>query len=362
MSGRKPEKPFSRKILPPVIGISADPRGLETNAAEINLDYLLRAPSGRAVSKIEVRVDGRLFATETGETFLKPSAKSPRSLKVPLPKRDAEVSVVAFHGDQAGEPSRIKVRYTGAPAPTAKTTLRALLVGVSAYNNKDLTLNYADNDASDLARVLKEQEGRFFRSVETTVLLDGNANEANIEAALADLAAKTGPDDYAVVFLAGRGLTEKNRFYFVPADVNVADGKLADDKTAVSETVILKALSSMRGKVLFFIDACFSAGVINVDSTGFVNAITSEENAVMIYSSSHGDEVSLEDPEWENGAFTEALMQIFADPKSYNTNGEINTDELARKLKERVRALTKNQQTPVGQSSRAITPFPVMGL
>ena len=134
--------------------------------------------------------------------------------------------------------------------------MRALLVGVSAYNNKDLTLNYADNDASDLAHVLKEQEGRFFQSVETTVLLDGNANEANIEAALADLAAKTGPDDYAVVFLAGRGLTEKNRFYFVPADVNVADGKLADDKTAVSETVILKALSSMRGKVLFFVDTC----------------------------------------------------------------------------------------------------------
>jgi Caspase domain/WD domain, G-beta repeat len=361
-SGRSAEKPFSRKILPPVISINADPRGLETDAAELDVDYLLRAPSGREVSKIEVRVDGRLFATETVQGLLKPSTKSARSLKVPLPKRDAEVSVVAFHGDQAGEPSRIEVRYTGAPAPTAKTTLRALLVGVSEYNNKDLTLNYADNDASDLARVLKEQEGRFFKSVETTVLLDGNASEANIQAALADLAAKTGPDDYAVVFLAGHGLTEKNRFYFVPADANVADGKLADVETAVAETTILKALSNMRGKVLFFVDACFSAGVIKVDSTGFVNAITSEENAVMMYSSSQGDEVSFEDPKWENGAFTEALMQIFADPKSYNANGEINTDDLARKLKERVRALTGDKQNPVGQSSRAISPFPVMGL
>lgn len=361
-SGRKAEKPFSRKILPPVIGISADPRGLETDAAEVDIDYLLRAPSGRKVSKIEVRVDGRLFATETAEELVNPSAKTSRSLKVPLPKRDAEVSVVAFHDDQAGEPARIKVRYTGAPAPTAKTTLRALLVGVSAYNNKDLTLNYADNDASDLARVLKEQEGRFFQKVETTVLLDGDANEANIQAALADLAAKTGPDDYAVVFLAGHGLTDKNRFYFVPADAIVAEGKLTDVKTAVAETAILKALSSMRGKVLFFIDACFSAGVIKVDSTGFVNAITSEENAVMMYSSSQGDEESLEGPEWENGAFTEALMQIFADPKSYNSNGEINTDDLAKKLKERVQALTNNQQTPVGQPSRAISPFPVMGL
>ena len=55
-------------------------------------------------------------------------------------------------------------------------------------------------------------------------------------------------------------------------------------------------------------------------------------------------------------------MQIFADPKSYNANGEINTDELTGKLKERVRALTDDKQTPVGQSSRAIAPFPVMGL
>lgn len=55
-------------------------------------------------------------------------------------------------------------------------------------------------------------------------------------------------------------------------------------------------------------------------------------------------------------------MQIFADAKSYNANGEINTDELARKLTERVRRLTKERQTPVGQASRAIQPFPVMGL
>jgi hypothetical protein len=361
-SGRKAEKPFSRKILPPVISISADPRGLEAKEAELDLDYLLRAPSGRKVTKIEVRVDGRLFATETAEEFLKPSGKTARSLKVPLPKCDAEVSVVAFHDDQAGEPARIRVRYAGEPAPTAKTTLRALLVGVSDYRNKDLSLRYADDDARDLARVLEEQEGKFFKSVETTLLLDSQATEANIEAALAELARQTGPDDYAVVFLAGHGLTDKNRFYFVPTNAEIADGKLADAATAVSEAAILKALSSMRGKVLFFIDACFSASVMKVDATGFVNAITSEENAVMMYSSSQGEEVSFEDPEWSNGAFTEALMQIFADAKSYNANGEINTDELAAKLKERVRAITKDRQTPVGQSSRAIQPFPVMGL
>lgn len=361
-SGRKAEKPFSRKILPPVVSISADPRGLEASEAALDLDYLLRAPSGREVTKIEVRVDGRLFATETGQALLKPSGKTTRSLKVPLPRRDAEVSLVAFHGDQAGVPASIRVRYTGEPAPTAKTTLRALLVGVSDYRNTDLTLQYADNDASDLARVLKEQEGKFFKLVETTVLLDKDATAANIERALAELVAKTGPDDYAVVFLAGHGVTDKNRFYFVSTDAKVEDGKLADTSTAVPEAAILKALSGMRGRVLFFIDACFSAEVMKVDSTGFVNAITSEENAVMMYSSSQGDQESFEDPEWGNGAFTEALMQIFADPKSYDAQGEIKTDELAVKLKDRVQAITRGRQTPVGQSSRAIQPFPVMGL
>ena len=70
----------------------------------------------------------------------------------------------------------------------AERRLYALLVGVSQYEDPSLKLSYADKDAQDLAAVLKAQEGRFFKSVETTFLLNRDATEDNIETALADLA------------------------------------------------------------------------------------------------------------------------------------------------------------------------------
>ncbi|CAN5164022.1 hypothetical protein BH10PSE7_BH10PSE7_10190 [soil metagenome] len=359
---RKMEDDLARKDLPPVVEIVADPRGIDAATPEIDVHYFLRAPSGREVTRIEARVNGQLVSEEKARSFVEitEGPDGSKTIRIPLPPRDAEISLVAFHGDQASAPAVAKVVWKGPPPPSATRRLFALLVGVSNYGNPDLKLTYADKDARDLAAALKMQEGRFFKSVETTLLLNGDAAENRIEAALAELAAKVGPDDYALVFMAGHGATLQNNFYFLPASVDVADGHLA--ASSLGGGVIARSLNAMKGKVLFFIDACYSARALTFDMSGFVNSVTGEENAVMMYSSSIGSEVSFEGPEWQNGAFTEALMAILADPASYNEEGEIDTDELAVALRKKVRKLTDNRQTPVGQASRAVPAFPVAGL
>jgi hypothetical protein len=45
-----------------------------------------------------------------------------------------------------------------------------------------------------------------------------------------------------------------------------------------------------------------------------------------------------------------------------NEDGEIITDELAAKLRQRVWKLAGKKQTPIGQASVAVPPFPVAGL
>lgn len=57
--------------------------------------------------------------------------------------------------------------------------------------------------------------------------------------------------------------------------------------------MIAENLSAMQGKVLFFIDACYSARGLGLDMSGFINSVTGEENAVMMYASSAGNEVLL---------------------------------------------------------------------
>jgi WD40 repeat protein len=356
---RNIEVAFSRADLPPVVDILADPRGFEADTPEIDLAYKVRSPSGREVTRIEARIDGQLVwsGVPRGVSEAAVEEDGTRSIRIPLPQRDAEISIIAYHGDQAGEPASTRVTWTGPVKAMPNRRLFALLVGVSAYNDPGLKLNYADKDARDLADVLKSQEGKFFKKVDTTLLLNADATEDNIEIGLAELAEKAGPDDYTLVFMAGHGATRKNKFFFLPGSADIAEKRLA--ATSLSGGIIADNLSAMRGKVLFFIDACYSAGAIGVDMAGFVNSVTGEENAVMMYASSSAGEVSYEDREWENGAFTEALMGILSDPQSYNDAGEIVTDELAVALRKRVWKLTQNRQTPIGQPSRAVPPFAV---
>ena len=55
---RKNDGALSMNDLPPVIEVIADTQGLEADQTNLELRYRLRAPSGREVTKTEVRVDG----------------------------------------------------------------------------------------------------------------------------------------------------------------------------------------------------------------------------------------------------------------------------------------------------------------
>ena len=56
---RKMEEESIHAILPAVVEIIADPRGIETDKPDLTLTYRLRSPSGRPVTKLEVRIDDR---------------------------------------------------------------------------------------------------------------------------------------------------------------------------------------------------------------------------------------------------------------------------------------------------------------
>ncbi len=359
---RKNDGALSIKDLPPVIEVIADAQGLEADETNLELRYRLRAPSGREVTKIEVRVDGQLsdVIAARGVSTVDDAVDGSVPLIVRIPSRDCEVSLVAFHGDQASTSAKVKVSWKGSEPPKPTRRLFALLVGVSKYDDPALELNFADKDAQDLAAVLKRQQGRFFQSVETTLLLNEEATGQAIDDALVKISAQAGPDDYTLVFMAGHGATVQNKFYFLPTSVDVSGDRMV--ATSLRGGVIASRLNAARGKVLFFIDACYSAQALRLDMSGFVNSITGENNAVMMYSSSSGTEVSYEGSQWQNGVFTEALMAILDDPASYNAQGEIITDELAVALRKKVNTLTDGRQTPIGRASEAVPPFPIAGL
>jgi len=347
--------------LPAVVEIVSDPRGIETDRPELELTYRLHSPSGRAVTRLEMRIDGQLTQTRAmQEVNEELELERDNRMSLLLPPRDAVVSLTAFIGDQPSAAASVPVKWTGAKLSGDKPKLYALLVGVSAYREPSLRLNYAAKDAIDVEAALRAQKGKFFGDVETVLLLDDKADEDDIEIELTRLSKKVGPNDYAFVFMAGHGVTDRRgSFHFLPANASLAEDELA--AKSLSGLVIRDNLRTIQGKVLFFMDACnagsgIAGGQALADMTGFANEFA-QANGVVMYASSTGRQFSYEKAEWGNGAFTKALLATLEDKEAFGGDGRLSIFELAESLGTRVETMTEGLQTPVMTKSAAIPNF-----
>lgn len=353
-----PEQETIQELLPAVVEFAEDTLELETSTRNIELRYRVRSPSGRPVTRLEIQIDGRPV-TPRGVAAVD-EADDANVLALSVPPRDSQITLIAYIGDQPGVPVTMPVKWTGPIVVDKKPNLYALLIGVSDYSDAQLKLGYAAKDARDLSEKLAAQKGVFYEGVEIKLLLNGEATENAIETELARLRKKAGPDDNVIVFMAGHGVTDDAQdFYFLPTGVDIASDMLA--ATAIDGDIIRKGLAKIPGKVILFMDACHAGagiqgGMSGVDMTGLANGLTDGASVVM-FASSTGREVSFEGPQWENGAFTEALLAIFDDRSAYGTDGKLSISELDEQLTTRVEELTEGKQTPVMTKPGAIKRF-----
>jgi WD40 repeat protein len=347
-----------RGILPGVVEFAEDSLVIETKTTDIQLYYRLRSPSGREITRLEVLIDGRPV-TPRGVVAVDQSADA-KVLPLTIPPRDVEVTLIAYIGDQPGVPASIPIKWKGQVQTQKKPNLYALMIGISDYENKDLKLRYADKDAEALGALLAKQQGLYYDTVETTYLLNGDATEKRIQVELSRLRSKASPDDNVIVFMAGHGYTDVNQdFYFLPTGADLAPDMLA--ATAIDGDIIRKGLARIPGKVILFMDACHAGNGIQgntslVDMSGISNGLSDGASLVM-FASSTGREVSYESPQWGHGAFTEALLEILADPSAYGDDGKLSISELDEQLTTRVEALTEGKQTPVMTKPGAVKRF-----
>ena len=356
--------------LPPVINIIGPGNNSEFNKKEVNLEYSLRSPSGLDVSRIDVLIDGRPLPDVQLANLSVPKSGKSGKITIPLPDRDVQVALIARTAKAASEPAKLSLKWKGAPPKPktpefAKPKLYALLIGVSDYQNADYRLRYAAKDAVDVSKALSNQAGGVYREVVTKVLTDKDATAGNIRDGLEWLEQEVTHRDVGLLFLAGHGITDrKQRFYYLPFD---GDPKKLR-RTAIPQTDIQDAISSLPGKVLMFIDACHSArglsnttqtrGLSLLDVTAVVNELSSAENGVVMFASSTGRQLSIEDDRWQNGAFTEALLEGLDGKADYSKDSVVSVGELDLWLSERVKSLTNKQQHPVARRPDTVPDFP----
>ncbi len=290
------------------------------------------------------------------------SVSSPVTLRVVRWK--PAVSEVA---DTAPAPEPPPPKPEAIPAPL-KPKLYLLSVGIADYlaENQLPDLRYAGKDAKDFAAALARQEGGLYQKVDARVLTDTEATAANLLDGLDWIRQETTSKDVAVVFLSGHGENDEElRYFFCPHDYD-PKRRL---RTGLSMEEIQKTLARVPGKVLFFIDSCHAGnalgklyattGVGGVDITRVVNELSSAENGAVVFASSTGRQLSIESEEWQNGAFTKALVEGLDGEADLLRNGKITVSTLEAWVAERVKELSKGQQSPTVAKPQTIPDFPV---
>ncbi|MBP9531549.1 MAG: caspase family protein [Syntrophaceae bacterium] len=361
-SGRRRIEQAVASILPPVVTILSPADGTAVSQTEVTLSVSLRSPSDAPVTAIRTLVDGRPVSTERG-LVIKPTGDT-RQIRVSIPPRDAEVSVIAENRNAASQPSTIRLYWRGKATQdefVIKPKLYVLAVGVSAYEEADLQLGFAAKDARDFARALTGQKGGLYREVTARILTDKQATRDDIMDGLDWLQKETTSKDIAMVFLAGHGVNDPaGIYYYLPVNANPEKLK----RTGVAFSDIKNTMASLAGKAILFVDTCHSGNVMGArrgaaDINAVVNELASAENGAVVFASSTGRQYSLEDKAWGNGAFTKALVEGIGGRADYSGKGKITINMLDLYLSERVKELTGGKQTPTTTKPQTIPDFPI---
>ena len=231
---------------------------------------------------------------------------------LPLELRELETPRALGHAKLAHD-RRLVQEAVDSPVPSGPQ-LHVLTVGINEYaRHERCRLDFAVNDARDLANMLLAQESAgLYAKVNLECLLDAQATRHGFFAALRRVLSRMQPDqrDVAVIHFSGHGAQVDGEYYLLPSDVE------AGDPAGISTTAIeLRQLTTLLrrlgecGKVLVLLDACHSGGMIEGARGGQpldVDAVREELAAagggVIVLTSSTGQEVSREHPDWQNGA------------------------------------------------------------
>ena len=215
-------------------------------------------------------------------------------------------------------------------------------------------LDYTMNDAKDFAAIFKSQSqaagGKLFNTVTVNTLVGEAASATAIKTAIEKLETKfkngnIGRRDLIVLYLSSHGFLDKRSRLRIQGD-DYDPGAWRTTSVAY-ERDIIEILDEIPCKKLIFIDACHSGGGGAKGDDKAVQYLLEQLNkdrkGVTTIASSSGSESSYEDEAWQNGAFTESILEGMLNGRAdQDRNQLITINELWYYIKERVPFLVQS--------------------
>ncbi|MBF0464523.1 MAG: caspase family protein [Nitrospirae bacterium] len=361
------------KTLPPVVKILSPVSGAEAANTELVIKYEVRTPADAPLTAFKVIVNGVKQEIKTSFNY-KGIESNEDEIAVKIPEEDCTIALVAENKHSASEPAIVVIKWKGTSKGTAKSAssipqkprLFILSVGINDYQSPAIrNLSFAEKDAKDFVKVMREQEDILYKEVIAHRIPNEEATKENILDGFDWLdKSKINDEDVVMVLLSGHGTNDpiKNFYYYISADTDINRLKA----TAVPFTDIKNTVTTLRCKTVFFLDTCRAGNVTGAEKSGtsfslsgILNDLMSAQNGVIVFASSTGTQVSLEHSDWENGAFTKAVVEGIKGEADFKKTGRVTINMMNLHISERVRDLTDGKQTPVAAIPITVPDFPI---
>ena len=281
-------------------------------------------PIGSGARDVRLFRNGSLVKVWRGDV-LKGQAKVTLEATVPIIAGENRLTAYAFNRDNI-KSSDVTLTVTGAESLKRKGIAYILAVGVNEYANTDYNLNFAVADAQAFADEMKRQQTKLnhYERIEIIALGDRTATKAAILKSLADLSGKTQPEDAVIIFFAGHGTAQGNRFYLIPHDLGYTGERTQLNQAglqnilshSVSDEELERAVEGIdAGHLLMVIDACNSGQALEAEEKrrGPMNskglAQLAYEKGMYILTAAQSYQAALEAARLGHGYLTYALVE-----------------------------------------------------
>lgn len=228
----------------------------------VEVSLIMQIASG-GLGRIEWRVgdtlQGVTEALNTGK-----SGTQTFSRKIFLLPGQNTLSVRAYNSANliASDPATIKVQSEA--TEVANPRLYMIAAGVDDYLDSRLQLTYAAGDARAIAEAVSRAAEGVYESATVTVLTNSEVSRSGLDAAFAAVSQSARPQDTFIFFLAGHGITENGRYYFIPQNFRYS-GKDAFAQNGIGQDAFRDWLSSIPArKSVMLYDTCES-GTLTMD-------------------------------------------------------------------------------------------------
>jgi hypothetical protein len=318
---------------------------LDTRQAKVRIEVAeepadARNPAGSGARDVRLFRNGLLVRSWRGDV-LKQGGRMVIETDVPVVAGDNRLTAYAFNRDNVKSVDA-ELRVTGGESLRRAGTAYILAVGVNKYANAAFDLNFAKADAETFGEEVQKAQARVggFVKIEVARLLDTESTKANILLAIKrlggdesvlppgappDLAKlkRAQPEDTVIIYYAGHGIAQGQRFYIIPHDLGYAGARTQIDPAgmkllldhSLSDRELEAALDGVdAAQALLVLDACNSGQALEAEDKrlGPMNskglAQLAYEKGMFILAAAQGYQAAKEATQLGHGLLTYALV------------------------------------------------------